>query len=139
MVTVTKKFKFEACHYLPNYVGKCHNLHGHSYRLEVTIGGEPISDTKNPKVGMIIDFKDLKKMVNEYVVDKYDHSFLNEDFKNPTAELMVESIGKTLEYVLSNNSLTGTEYEGRDLKLVSVKLWETEDSYAEYIPDKEVM
>lgn len=121
MVSVTKHFSFEACHYLPHYVGACHNLHGHSYKLSVTVTGN--IQTEGAKKGMIIDFKDLKKIVNEQVVDKYDHAYLNEIFENPTAEVMVEHIGENLKELLHPH-----------FTLLSVKLWETEDSYAEYTP-----
>lgn len=124
MITVTKNFRFEACHFLPSYIGACHNLHGHSYKLSVTVTGNVQKDGE--KRGMIIDFKDLKKIVNEQVIDKYDHSYLNEHFENPTAEIMVEEFGRKLYYHLLDKCI-----------LVSVKLWETEDSYAEYIPEHE--
>lgn len=121
MLTVTKHFGFEACHHLPFYEGACHNVHGHSYKLDVTVGGQIIKD--GPKQGMIIDFKDLKKIVKENVVDKLDHSDLNEFYANPTAELMVTDIAYSIMQKLP-----------KEVYLVSVKLWETEDSYAEYIP-----
>ena len=120
MITVTKQFMFEACHRLPHYDGACHNLHGHSYKLEVTVGGD-ITDSNSPKCGMIIDFKDLKKIVKDVAVDKYDHSYLNDFFPNPTAEIMVEQIAHDI-----SNSLPVGVY------LVSCKLWETATSYAEY-------
>ena len=59
MTTVTKLFEFEACHHLPHYDGACHNLHGHSYKLEVTVSGQVSKNENDPKCGMIIDFKDL--------------------------------------------------------------------------------
>lgn len=122
MITVTKRFSFEACHHLPYYKGACHNIHGHSYKLDVTVGGEVIEDKNNDKCGMIIDFKDLKDIVNR-VVNHLDHSNLNEYFENPTAENMVNEIGIIISHNLPNN-----------IYLVSVKLWETDTSYAEYIP-----
>lgn len=122
MITVTKRFSFEACHHLPYYKGACHNIHGHSYKLDVTVGGEVIEDKNNEKCGMIIDFKDLKEIVN-WVVSHLDHSNLNEYFENPTAETMVNEIGIIISHNLPNN-----------IYLVSVKLWETDTSYAEYIP-----
>ena len=122
MITVTKRFSFEACHHLPYYKGACHNIHGHSYKLDVTVGGEVIEDKNNEKCGMIIDFKDLKEIVNR-VVNHLDHSNLNEYFENPTAEIMVNEIGIIISHNLPNN-----------IYLVSVKLWETDTSYAEYIP-----
>ena len=121
MTTVTKIFKFEACHHLPHYEGACHNLHGHSYKLEVTVGGTVETSTDNPKCGMIVDFKDLKKIVNEVAVDKYDHSYLNDFFPNPTAEIMVKQIAVDIISRLPRN-----------VYLVSCKLWETDTSYAEY-------
>ena len=123
MLTVTKHFGFEACHHLPYYEGACHNIHGHSYKLDVTVGGNIIKDTNNPKCGMIVDFKDLKKIVKESVVDRYDHSNLNDFFENPTAEIMVVDIAYSIMQKLP-----------KEVYLVSVKLWETEDSYAEYTP-----
>lgn len=123
MLTVTKHFGFEACHHLPYYEGACHNIHGHSYKLDVTVGGNIIKDTNNPKCGMIVDFKDLKKIVKESVVDRYDHSNLNDFFENPTAEIMVVDIAYSIMQKLP-----------KEVYLVSVKLWETEDSYAEYLP-----
>lgn len=123
MLTVTKIFEFEACHQLPNYEGACHNLHGHSYKLEVTVGGNINYDSPNPKIGMIIDFKDLKKIVKEVAVDKYDHSYLNDFFSNPTAEIMVGRIATNIMEKLPEN-----------VYLVSCKLWETSTSYAEFRP-----
>lgn len=128
MTTVTKIFMFEASHHLPHYVGACHNLHGHSYKLEVTVQGDIVTDKSNPKCGMIIDFKDLKEIVKKVAVDKYDHSYLNDFFENPTAEIMVEKIGKDLIYELLPHNLY----------LVSCKLWETTTSYAQYIPIPEI-
>lgn len=123
MTTVTKIFTFEACHNLPHYDGACHNLHGHSYKLEVTVGGRVETNIANPKCGMIIDFKDLKKIVNEVAVDKYDHTYLNNFFDNPTAEIMVKQIAVDIIAKLP-----------KDLYLVSCKLWETATSYAEFNP-----
>lgn len=120
-VSVTKKFTFEACHHLPFYVGACHNLHGHSYELEVTVSGEVIRDESNEKCGMILDFKDLKSIVNGLIIDKVDHSILNNLFPNPTAEVMASSFFCTLDDVLEEKGLT----------LERIKLWETRDSYAE--------
>lgn len=120
MVTVTKIYTFEACHNLPHYVGACNNLHGHSYKLEVTVAGEIESDRDCSHYGMIIDFKDLKEIINK-VAGKYDHSNLNDFFPNPTAEIMVGKIAKDIQLNLPRNCC-----------LVSCKLWETATSYAEY-------
>lgn len=115
-VSVTKSFGFEAAHHLPNYDGACNRLHGHSYKLQVTVSGSVDEAT-----GMIIDFNRLKAVVNEKVVHKYDHQYLNDFFNNPTAENMVQHIYKELSVCFNKIGLT----------LDSVKLWETASSYAE--------
>ena len=121
MTTVTKLFEFEACHHLPHYDGACHNLHGHSYKLEVTVSGQVSKNENDPKCGMIIDFKDLKSIVKSVAVDKYDHSNLNEFFPNPTAEIMVKQIAVDIMSKLPQG-----------VYLMSCKLWETSTSYAEW-------
>ena len=121
MIVVTKLFEFEACHHLPHYDGACHNLHGHSYKLEVTVSGQVSKNENDPKCGMIIDFKDLKAIVKSVAVDKYDHSNLNEFFPNPTAEIMVKQIAVDIMSKLPQG-----------VYLMSCKLWETSTSYAEW-------
>ena len=121
MTTVTKLFEFEACHHLPHYDGACHNLHGHSYKLEVTVSGQVSKNENDHKCGMIIDFKDLKAIVKSVAVDKYDHSNLNEFFPNPTAEIMVKQIAVDIMSKLPQG-----------VYLMSCKLWETSTSYAEW-------
>ena len=73
-IRITKQFTFETGHALYGYDGKCKNVHGHSYKLSVTIIGKPITDTSNVKFGMVIDFSDLKKIVKEEIVDIFDHA-----------------------------------------------------------------
>jgi len=67
IIRITKRFNFEAGHALHGYEGKCKNIHGHSYKLDVTVQGIPIKDRSNPKYGMVIDFADLKKIVKEEI------------------------------------------------------------------------
>ena len=78
-IRVTKEFTFEMAHALWNYDGPCKNVHGHSYRLFVTLIGEPINDINNAKYGMVIDFGDLKRIVKREVVDKFDHTVVVSD------------------------------------------------------------
>ena len=120
MLTVTKIFKFEAAHWLPYYDGACRKLHGHSYKLEVTVTGSQKTSTENPQCGMIIDFSILKSIVDEKIINKVDHSNLNDLFDNPTAENMVLEFADTIEKALPIG-----------IKLYSMKLWETDSSYAE--------
>lgn len=115
-VSVTKCFGFEASHHLPNYDGDCSRLHGHSYKLHVTVSGSVDEAT-----GMVMDFSVLKNIVKEKIVDKYDHRYLNDYFENPTAENMVQYFFRELSIKFSNMGLT----------LESIKLWETESSFAE--------
>jgi 6-pyruvoyltetrahydropterin/6-carboxytetrahydropterin synthase len=76
-----KEYGFEAAHFIYNHPGKCRNLHGHSYKLFVNLEG-----AVNTETGMIIDFDDLSKVVNERVIKKLDHHFLNDLIPLSTAE-----------------------------------------------------
>ena len=73
-IRITKEFTFETGHALYGHDGKCKNIHGHSYKLSVTVLGKPVLDSNDPKFGMIMDFSDLKKIVKEEIVDRFDHS-----------------------------------------------------------------
>ncbi|MEK9613282.1 MAG: 6-carboxytetrahydropterin synthase [Flavobacteriaceae bacterium] len=73
-IRITKEFKFEAGHALYGYDGLCKNVHGHSYKLSVTLLGKPITDSNHAKYGMVMDFSDLKKIVNETIVKPFDHA-----------------------------------------------------------------
>jgi 6-pyruvoyltetrahydropterin/6-carboxytetrahydropterin synthase len=140
-VRVTKQFGFEMAHALWNYDGPCRNLHGHSYRLYVTVTGHPIKDNSNPKHGMLIDFGDLKKIVNEAIIDIFDHAVMissevpPERYANmemildnlqvadyqPTCENMVVDFAERIKSKLP-----------RGVDLFSLRLDETATSYAEW-------
>lgn len=141
-IRITKQFSFETGHALYGYDGKCKNVHGHSYKLSVTVIGTPITDTDNVKFGMVIDFTDLKKIVKEEIVDVFDHATvfnkntphveLAKELKDrghhvilvayqPTSENMVIDFAKKIKDRLPN-----------DIKLHSLKLQETETSFAEW-------
>lgn len=141
-IRITKQFSFETGHALYGYDGKCKNVHGHSYRLDVTVIGTPINDTKHVKYGMVIDFGDLKKIVKEEIVDVFDHATVfnkntphvelaNElkqrghnvmlvDYQ-PTSEMMVIDFAKKIKQRLPSG-----------IKLHSLKLQETATSFAEW-------
>jgi 6-pyruvoyltetrahydropterin/6-carboxytetrahydropterin synthase len=108
---VTKSFRFEAAHQLPWHPGKCRNLHGHSYRLDVTVEG-PLDAN-----GVVVDFDDLTARVDAEIVAHYDHSFLNDLIENPTAELIAADAWKRVE-------ATG-------VAVTRVVVWETPDAWAE--------
>ncbi len=92
-VQITKEFGFEAGHFVPNHPKRCKYVHGHSYKLFVTIGGL-INES-----GMVMDFGDLSDIVNG-IIDKFDHGFLNDYFQNPTAEIMAVYLRNTIESLL---------------------------------------
>jgi 6-pyruvoyltetrahydropterin/6-carboxytetrahydropterin synthase len=141
-VRVTKEFTFEMAHALWGYDGACKNIHGHSYRLFISILGEPLQEEDNPKYGMVIDFKDLKQIAMENIVDVLDHSLVvykkaegesldavksmyqkvySFDFQ-PTCENLVIYIADILIKKLPP-----------DLSLHTIKLYETASSYAEWV------
>jgi 6-pyruvoyltetrahydropterin/6-carboxytetrahydropterin synthase len=143
-IRLTKEFRFEAAHALLNYDGLCKNIHGHSYILRVTVKGEPITDINNTKLGMVMDFGDLKRIVKKEIVDVLDHSVvLNEkaphqtftgvkdmfdrihllDYQ-PTCENMVVDFAKKIKKELPNN-----------IELFSIQLYETATSYAEWFAE----
>lgn len=123
-ISVTKIFRFEAAHFLPHYNGACARLHGHSYKLEVTVSSPVVFDPDNNAVeSMVMDFSQLSTIVKKKIVDKYDHQNLNDFFGMPTAEYMSVCFFYDLKKEL--------KYLDDSLKLESVKLWETETSYAE--------
>lgn len=112
----TKIFRFESAHSLPNHGGKCRSLHGHNYKLEVTFIGE--MKTEGPEKGMVMDFGNIKQAVNDYI-KHWDHKYLNDFIKNPTAEVMVAM----LSHEFTNQ---------RKLDVINIKLWETDDSFVEW-------
>ena len=141
-IRITKQFSFETGHALYGYDGKCKNVHGHSYKLSVTVIGTPITDRSNVKFGMVIDFTDLKKIVKEEIVDQFDHATvfnettphveLAEELKKrghhvilvdyqPTSENMVIDFAERIKSRLPDG-----------IKLFALKLQETESSFAEW-------
>ncbi len=141
-IRITKQFSFETGHALYGYDGKCRNVHGHSYKLSVTVIGTPIDDSNNVKHGMVIDFGDLKKIVKEDIVDVFDHATvfnkntphvelakeLSDRGHNvllvsyqPTSEMMVIDFAEKIKQRLPKN-----------IQLHSLRLQETATSYAEW-------
>jgi len=140
-IRITKEFKFEMAHALKGYDGPCRNIHGHSYELKVTLIGKPINNSSDPKLGMVMDFGDLKKIVKKQVVDVFDHAMvlnktmdpeavkiLRKHFEKiyvldyqPTSELMVADFADRIASELPDN-----------IKIYSVSLRETGTAYAEW-------
>jgi len=105
-----RTFYFDSAHFLPDYNGKCKRLHGHTYKLEVVIESEVGSD------GMVMDFDEVKKIVNSEIIEKLDHRNLNDIFENPTVENIADWIFKELK---------------NKIPIFSVKLWEGKDKWVE--------
>lgn len=123
VVEVTKKFTFDAAHRLPNYRGKCYNLHGHRYEMEITVRGKI-----DPSSGMVIDFGEVKEVVDNCLMPYLDHRYLNEDmpFENTTVENLVVWTYHSLNRLIQSGVL------GRDVELKKVKIKETDSCWAEY-------
>lgn len=141
-IRITKQFSFETGHALYGYDGKCRNVHGHSYKLYVTVIGTPISDANHVKFGMVIDFSDLKKIVKTKIVDVFDHATvfnkntphveLAKELKDrghnvllvdyqPTSEMMIIDFAEVIKKELPLH-----------IQLHSLKLQETDSSYAQW-------
>lgn len=144
--TATKEFTFDAAHMLSGHNGLCKNLHGHTYRVEVTVKyskqDEVIPD--GPSEGMIIDFKKLKNRLNEDIFDKMDHSYIYNSLGG-VDENAIADLCKTLgmkTYDMANRptaenmaeyflGMANTSLQSLDVEVVSVRVWETPTSYAE--------
>ena len=146
---VTREFTFDSAHFLTDYYGKCERMHGHTYKLQVTLEGKVQSN------GLLIDFVVLKRIVKKYVLDKIDHQVLNEIIENPSAERIVvwiwdqlqdlqkllkaelkdPNLGKEIKLLLKKTDQKGSlrrlEFD-KALRLHELKLWETPNSFVTY-------
>ena len=126
-------------HAIHNYDGACKNIHGHSYELHVTVSDSSSSDQAIPGLGIIIDFKDLKKIVNSAVIDQLDHRLvLSKEYIHAHSNLMIPDHTMIWEYEpTAENILFYIKEAIKNLfpthvKLLSLKLYETKSSYAEW-------
>ncbi len=142
MIRLTKEFSFEMAHALAGYDGPCRGIHGHSYRLFVTVRGTPMEDSQSPKCGMVMDFGDLKRIVERLIVDRYDHALvLCETPENRTVlEAMRDIYAKiitvpgqpTCENMVMEFARVIAAELPAGVELFSVKLHETATSFAEW-------
>ena len=139
IIRLTKVFSFAMAHALEDYHGMCKNIHGHTYKLEVTVTGKPDQEENSPKQGMIIDFSDLKKIIEEKIVFHWDHALMLNRKVNPELLALLQ---KNYERIILVNFQPTTEnmicYIAAEIKtilppdiqLYSIRLKETENSYA---------
>jgi 6-pyruvoyltetrahydropterin/6-carboxytetrahydropterin synthase len=124
MFEVSVEQTFAAGHALRNYKGRCENVHGHNFRVRVTIEGERLDDT-----GLLVDFLDVKKSMGD-IIARLDHVFLNDippfDVKNPSAENIAEYFHEELSRTLAANPVP--------VQLREVRVWETDIQSAAYRP-----
>ena len=141
-IRLTKEFTFEAAHFLEGYDGACREIHGHSYRLMVTIKGEPSQDSYDPKQGMVMDFGLLKSIVNEQIISRLDHAFImrhseqGEELRDVLSpyyhNIVLVDYQPTCENMLADFAERLLESLPDDVELYSLRLHETATSFAEW-------
>jgi 6-pyruvoyltetrahydropterin/6-carboxytetrahydropterin synthase len=140
-IRITKEFSFEMAHALWNYDGPCRNVHGHSYKLSVTLAGVPVNDPQNPKNGMVIDFTDLKNIVKKEIINVFDHAVTisgNYDkkrldaFKTILGNVIIVNYQPTCENLVADFASRITKLLPGNVVLHSLKLYETATSFAEW-------
>jgi 6-pyruvoyltetrahydropterin/6-carboxytetrahydropterin synthase len=148
-VRVSKQFTIDMAHALHGYDGPCKNIHGHTYHLTVTIRGRIIEDAEDVKLGMVLDFTDLKRIVNELIVSRYDHALvlngnalehitLKQKAEKEFGSIILLDKQPTCENLLITfKDLLLPHYHQEEMKLVYIKLQETPNSYAEWFIEDE--
>lgn len=142
LLRLTKQFTFEMAHALPAYEGKCRNIHGHSYRLLATVEGQPLQQQGAPTDGMVLDFHQLKEIVNQHIVSRFDHALVlprqdqeadAQQLGGYAAKLIFVDFQPTSENLLIHFASLLEDKMPQGTRLHSLKLYETETSCAELI------
>lgn len=146
-IRVTKVFTFDMAHALFGYDGPCKNIHGHTYRLSVTLIGEQILEENNPKEGMVIDFTDFKRIVKENVIDVFDHTLV---LKNDTPHSKIKGLSDNFERIIYSPYQPSCEnllldmldriqnHLPSNVEIKNVRLEETPTSYAEWFKEDNI-
>lgn len=144
-VRITKIFSFEMAHALWNHEGKCRNIHGHSYKLYVTLSGTTIRRIGDPEDGMLMDFGKLKKIIKSNIIDEFDHAFLisehnpqAKDISNisvPFENVRIVPFQPTSENLILYFSELINKLLPENIRLYSLKLSETDTSYVEWFAE----
>ncbi len=147
---VSKDFSFDSAHFLTKYYGKCEHLHGHTYKLRVTVEGDIQSN------GLVIDFVVLKRLVKKHILDTLDHRLLNDFIENPSAERVIvwiwrrladlpnmlkeelddPNIAEELKKYIKDNENLDMMHSTETIRLAELQLWETADSSVIYKGEK---
>ena len=142
MLRLTKIFHFEMAHAIHGYQGACKNIHGHSYELHVTLGTVNIQKDYIPSPGFIIDFKQIKNLVHTALIEKFDHSLVlsraylqDHPTNNIHDNLIIWDVEPSAENILIYMQRVLNDRLPDDIKLLQIKLYETKDSFAEWIAD----
>ena len=141
ILRLTRVFHFDMAHVLLNYPGKCKNIHGHTYKLEVTVKGCPCNDDTSPKKGMLIDFSDFKNLIQNEIITKWDHALMIHRDSDPVLlkalkknyeKIIIVPFQPTTENMICELAAIIKQILPADLQLFSLRLYETENSYAEW-------
>ncbi|EIJ67340.1 6-carboxytetrahydropterin synthase QueD [Pasteurella bettyae] len=139
MFKVSKEFSFDMAHILDGHDGKCQNLHGHTYKLQVEVSGN--LHAEGAKKGMVIDFSDVKEIVKAFILDPMDHAFIydiNSERETKIANLLVELKSKTFGIPVRTTAEEMSRFIFNRLKhevglpVSAIRLWETPTSFCEY-------
>ncbi|MEZ7885550.1 MAG: 6-carboxytetrahydropterin synthase [Bacteroidales bacterium] len=141
-IRITKEFSFEGAHALLDYDGKCRHIHGHSYKLQITLKGSPMIETDHPKRGMVLDFTELKKLVNNLIIEPFDHALLlrsgspiAEEISKSYQNVVIMNFQPTCENLTIYFANLIKQNLPQGLTLHRVKLHETATSFVEWVAD----
>ena len=143
-ISITRRLEFDSGHRIPNHDGQCRHLHGHRYAIEVTLTGEVADHPGKADDGMVLDFGDIKRLTNQYVVEPWDHAFLvSKEDEKLVAFLASLPNHKTviMEHVPTVENLANAAFAilqpvfnkafGGRLELSAVRLYETPNCWAD--------
>jgi 6-pyruvoyltetrahydropterin/6-carboxytetrahydropterin synthase len=141
ILRLTRVFHFDMAHVLLNYPGKCKNIHGHTYKLEVTVKGVPCNEETSPKKGMLIDFSDFKILIQDHIISIWDHALMIHHDTDPVLldaltnnydKVIIVPFQPTTENMICELVSIIKKILPSDLQLFSLRLYETEKSFAEW-------
>ena len=147
ILRLTRIFIFDMAHVLHNYDGKCKNIHGHTYKLEVTVKGTPCNEESSPKKGMLIDFSDFKNLIQNEIITIWDHALM---IHQDTDKVLLDALRNNFDKVIVVPFQPTTENMicelvsiikiilPVDLQLFSLRLYETEKSFAEWYASENI-